>query len=304
MIDLAALARLAEAYAEDLQHKVAPLMIGPASYDTDERPVLMGTVNLSRDSTYRESVAVSTEAAVRKARVQAAQGAAVVDLGAESSVASAALVAADEQIDRLVPVIRELAEDGVPVSVESYHPEVVAAALDAGAAMVNLTGAEHDAAAFEAVARAGATLLICYSSTANVREVQRAADEDPFPGLLAHLERRVDAARAAGVERIVVDPGIGFYYGNLVEPARRIHYQSAVLLQTFRLRSLGLPVCHALPHAFDVFEDEFRTAEGFFAVWARLGGAGLFRTHEVARLRAVLGGLDVVGEAVAAPWLR
>lgn len=304
MIDLTALARLAETYAEELQHKVAPLVIGGTSYDTDERPVLMGTVNLSRDSTYRESVAVSTEAAVRKAKVQAAQGAAVVDLGAESSTAGTELVDAADQIDRLVPAVRELAEAGVPTSVESYHPEVVAAVLEAGASMINLTGAEHDAAVFDLIGRAGATLLLCYSSTANVRQAQRAADEDPFPALLDHFEERLAAARAAGVQRIVVDPGIGFYYRNLVEPSRRIRYQSTVLLQTFRLRSLGLPICHALPHAFELFEDEFRTAEGFFAVWARLGGAGLFRTHEVARLRGVLDGMDVVGEAAAAPWME
>jgi dihydropteroate synthase len=61
-----------------------------------------------------------------------------------------------------------------------------------------------------------------------------------------------------------------------------------VLAQAFRLRPLGVPVCNALPHAFDLFEDEFRKAEGFFAVVAALGGTALFRTHEVAHVRAVL----------------
>ena len=57
----------------------------------------------------------------------------------------------------------------------------------------------------------------------------------------------------------------------------------SVLLNAFRLRSLGVPMCNALPHAFDLFEEQFRTAEGFFAVLAMLGGTGVLRTHEVAQ---------------------
>ncbi len=70
-----------------------------------------------------------------------------------------------------------------------------------------------------------------------------------------------------------------------------------MLAQCFRLRTLGVPVCNALPHAFDLFEDEFRKAEGFFAVLARLGGTDLFRTHEVAHVRAVLAAMDLLDVA-------
>ena len=74
----------------------------------------------------------------------------------------------------------------------------------------------------------------------------------------------------------------------LTDPLVRAQHQTMVLLNTFRLRRLGLPVCHALPHAFDLFEEEFRIAEAFFAVLARLGGTGMLRTHEVPRARAVV----------------
>ena len=73
-----------------------------------------------------------------------------------------------------------------------------------------------------------------------------------------------------------------------------MRHQTRVLLNSIRLRVLGLPICHALPHAFDLFEDQFRSAEGFFAVLARLGGAGVFRTHEVPAGRAVLDALGVL----------
>lgn len=289
MISLRALVALAEEYAGDLDHPVRPLRVGDRVIDTDAEPVVMGTLNLSRDSTYRESVATSVASAVRKARIQVAQGAHVVDIGAESSTARAARVAAGDQVDRLVPVVETLAGEGVVVSVESYLPKVVDAALAAGARVVNLTGASEDDAMFDLVAASHATLVLCLSTRANVREAG-AADTagDPVPGMLEHFGARVEAARAAGVEEIVLDPGLGFYYANTVDPVVRVRYQARVIAQTFRLRSLGLPLCHAMPHAFDLFEDEFRTAEGFFAVLARLGGTGVYRTHEVPRVRAVL----------------
>jgi len=74
----------------------------------------------------------------------------------------------------------------------------------------------------------------------------------------------------------------------LADPLDRVRHQSVLLLHAFRLRTLGLPVCHALPAGFPYFEDEVRTGEGFFAVLAGLGGTGVFRTHEVPRVRAVL----------------
>ena len=93
---------------------------------------------------------------------------------------------------------------------------------------------------------------------------------------------------------MVIDPGLGFYYGNLVDPATRIEHQARVLLNTNRLRVLGRPICHAMPHAFDLFEDQFRTAEGFFAVLAQLGGTGVFRTHEVPQVLAVRSAMQVL----------
>ena len=102
MITLAGLADLATAHRADLDHRVGPLLIADRSFDVDSRPVIMGTVNLSRDSTYRESIAVSTDSAVRKATVMAAEGSDIVDIGAESSTVRAARVDASTQVASLV----------------------------------------------------------------------------------------------------------------------------------------------------------------------------------------------------------
>jgi dihydropteroate synthase len=301
MISLSALAALHSEYADDLALPVEPVSVNGVTIGGPD-PVLMGTVNLSRDSTYRESIAVSSEAAVRKARTQVAQGAQVVDIGAESSTARAARVDAVRQRDLVLPVVEALADECV-VSVETYRPEVVTAALEAGAGVLNLTGRDGEDEMLGCAASYDAAVILCFCEPEDVRaHADHPTDTDPLPYLLDHFGPRIEHARSLGVRRLVIDPGLGFYYGNLVDPTVRVRHQAAVLAQCFRLRRLGVPVCNALPHAFDLFEDEFRKAEGFFAVLARLGGTDLFRTHEVAHVRAVLAAMDVldVGQEVQA----
>ena len=299
MITLEALARLAQEHPEALRAEVEPVRIGDRQWS--DEPVLMATVNLSRDSTYRESIATGIDSAVRKARVAVASGAHFVDIGAESTTARAARVGADDQLGRLLPVIEQCTDEGIAVSVETYDPAVARAGLAAGAQVLNLTGAAHQEEMFDLVAEFGATVILCYVKGDNVREITDVRlDTDPIPGLIAHFEERVETARGRGVERIIIDPGMGFYYGNLVDPLTRVRHQASVILNTFRLRSLGLPICNAMPHAFDIFEDQFRTAEGYFAVLGVLGGTSMLRVHEVAHVRAVVEAmrlLDVASDA-------
>jgi dihydropteroate synthase len=295
VISLEDLAALRDAYSADLALAVAPVRIEDVEIG-DAGPVVMGTLNLSRDSTYRESVATSRESAIRKLRVMVAQGAQVVDLGAESSTARAERIPPEDQAAALVPVIEAVAAEAV-VSVETYQPSVVRKGLAAGARILNMTGREHEDEMFTLAAEYDAGVVLCFVELDNVRDRATAVTgADPIALLLDHFAPRLERARELGVDKVVIDPGMGFYYADLVDPARRVRHQTRVLAQSFRLRSLGVPVCNALPHAFDLFEDEFRKAEGFFAVVAQLGGTHLFRTHEVAHVRAVLaamGSLEV-----------
>src|SRR5271167_3732331 len=112
-----------------------------------------------------------------------------------------------------------------------------------------------------------------------------------------YFSRQIEIAQRQGVDKICLDPGLGFYYRNLQDSAVRIRHQMRVFLNTFRLRALGWPICHALPHAFECFEDEVRSAEPFFAVLALLGQTNLLRTHEVAKVRGVLRAMDLVRSA-------
>ena len=295
MITLADLAALQNAHGDEWAAPVAPVVLdGPrGSVVIGDGPVtLMGCVNLSRDSTYRESVATSPADAVRMGRIQVAQGAAIIDLGAESSNARAARVTVADQIATLVPAVKGLASEAI-VSVETYEPEVVRACLDAGAGILNMTGRQHEDQMLALAAEYDAAVVMCFGTTTNVREIADVPpDTDPMPVLLDHFAPRLTHARSLGVSKVVVDPGMGFYYGNLVDPMTRARHQSRVLAQTFRLRPLGVPVCNVLPHTYDIFGDEFRKAEGFYGMFAALGGAHLLRIHEVAHLRVVLRAIE------------
>jgi dihydropteroate synthase len=197
-------------------------------------------------------------------------------------------------VKTLVPAVEGLAAEAL-VSVETYEPEVVRACLAAGARILNMTGREHEDEMLALAAEHGAAVVMCFGESANVRDVADVPpDADPMPVLLDHFGPRLERARELGVTDVIVDPGMGFYYGNLVDPLTRATHQARVLTQSFRLRPLGVPVCNALPHTYDLFGDEFRKAEGFYGVFGALGGTHLLRVHEVAHLRVVLGALGAL----------
>lgn len=289
MLNLEELAELLEKNRAAAKAQVKEFSIGGKHFAFNSRPAIMGVINLSADSWYRESVCLTAESAVRRGRVLQEQGADIVDLGAESTLAHAALVDEPGQNSKLLPVIKGLREAGVLVSVETYQPAVTRACLEAGANILNLTGTDPDDELFRMIAAHGAAVILCYVQGRNVREVgDFQSGADPIEMMREYFARHIERAARNGVENILIDPGLGFYYRNLQDSAVRVRHQMSVFLNTFRLRILGFPVCHALPHAFEYFGEEVRCAEPFFAVLAALGKTDLFRTHEVPRIRAVL----------------
>ena len=294
MLKLEHLAGLLEKNRDAAQARVKEFAIGGRHFAFNSRPAVMGVINLSPDSWYRESVCLNADQAVQRGRALAAQGAQIIDLGAESTLAHAARADEAVQNSKLLPVIKQLYAAQLLVSVETYQPAVARACLEAGANVLNLTGTEHADEMFKLAASRDAAVILCYVQGKNVREVKdfdfRA---DPVALMEEQFARQIEAATRAGVGKIFIDPGLGFYYRNLQDSAVRVRHQMTVFLNTFRLRKLGWPVCHALPHAFEFFGEEVRCAEPFFAVLAALGKTDLFRTHEVPRIKAVLDTLNV-----------
>jgi dihydropteroate synthase len=216
-----------------------------------------------------------------------------VDIGAESTLPNAARVSPRTQIERIVPVVRALSTRGVICSVEAYEAQVLEAAAQAGARVFNLTGRAEEGDVFRLAVRFEAAVILCYVQGAHVRQV---GDISLSGNVTDEQEQyfRAYAARAEnfGVRRLIVDPGLGFYYRNLEDGALRVNYQIHTFLNAFRWNRLGYPVMNILPHAPEIFGPELRrAAEPFFAVLALLGGTHLVRTHElpvVTRIRKAL----------------
>jgi dihydropteroate synthase len=294
MLTLEDLALLVDSHRADTTARVAEFSIGERAFKFNTERAIMGVINLSADSWYRESVCLSADAAIQRARVLVAQGAHIVDIGAESSLAHAKRVDEAGQKSALIPVIKTLSAEKILVSVETYQPEVTRACLEAGAQILNLTGTDRSAEMYRMVAEHDAAVIICFVQGKNVREVNDFDfGNDSTAMMRDYFAREIDMATSNGVKKIFIDPGLGFYYRNLQDSAVRVRHQMRTFLNTFRLRSLGFPTCHALPHAFEFFGDEVRCAEPFFAVLASLGKTDLFRTHEVPRTKAVLDTLAV-----------
>ncbi len=289
MLRLEDLAELVDRYPHEAQTQVRGFAVRGRHFAFNDAPVVMGVINLSNASWYRESVCLSLQQAIQRAHVLHAQGADWIDLGAESTVLQAERVRPENQTKVLLPLIKQLAADGIIVSAETYHPKVARACLEAGAAILNFTGREHNEEIFRISADHDAAVILCYVEGANVREVRDFnLASDPLSRTREYFSQQIEVAKRCGCEKLVLDPGLGFYYENLQDSARRVRHQMTTFLNTFRLRALGLPVCQALPHAFEFFGEEVRCAEPFFAVLAALGKTDVFRTHEVPRIKAVL----------------
>ena len=292
MLALEDLLNVALQHEAALHARVAAFDVGGRHFDFNNETAVMGVINLSSNSWYRESVCLNAGQAIRRGRVLHAQGADLVDIGAESSLPHAVTVTEMDQHLQLLPVLTALAKEGIATSIETYHASVARACLRAGAAVINLTGARDGVDVYRAVAEHDAAVIICFVNGRHVRDVDNVPlAGDPNQMLYDYLAREVEIATQQGVSKIFVDAGLGFYYRNLQDSGKRINFQISAFLNSFRLRSLGFPVCNALPHAFEHFGEEVRSAEVFFAVLAKLGKTDLLRTHEVARIKAVLGAM-------------
>ncbi len=295
MLNLVAIAKL-------MQHR-QPVASSPSFHPfqlrgqqlTFLRPLLMGVINLSPDSAYKESICTEASAAIARGRELAQQGARLIDIGAESTLGQAKRVAPAEQIERLQPVIKALAAEGLLVSVESYYPQVLEAAAQAGAAIFNLTGAVEEKEAYRLAAKHQTAVIHCYVQGEHVRQV---GNFEFLPDMIASMQQwfqqRLQLAQQLGVQQHILDPGLGFYYDNLKDSPQRVHHQLHTLLNTWRLHILGWPLMNILPHAPEAFGNNHRRqAEPFFAVFALMGGTQIIRTHELETVAAVKQALEM-----------
>jgi dihydropteroate synthase len=202
-----------------------------------DRIVVMGVLNVTPDSFSDGGRYDSLDGAVAHAVELRAEGADLVDVGGESTRPGAERVEAAEETRRVVPVVRALAGLGVPISVDTYRASVAAAALEAGASVVNdVSGGLGDADMARVVRDAGCPWILMHWRGHSVSMQQLAHYDDVVAEVRGELSARVDAALAAGVDRsqLAIDPGLGF--------AKTAAHNWALLAELESLVALGLPV--------------------------------------------------------------
>jgi dihydropteroate synthase len=203
-------------------------------------PVVMGVVNVTPDSFSDGGLYADTASAVAHGEQLLADGADILDVGGESTRPGATRPLVEEELGRVVPVITALAEGGATVSVDTMRHEVAAAALAAGASIVNdVSGGLADPEILRVVADSGATYVAMHWR-AHADHMTDFATYDNPGGVVAavrdELAERVDAALAAGVaaERLVLDPGLGF--------AKRGEHNWQLLADLALIKALGYPL--------------------------------------------------------------
>jgi dihydropteroate synthase len=203
-------------------------------------PVLMGVVNVTPDSFSDGGRYVESDVAIAHGRRLLAEGADIVDVGGESTRPGATRPLVEEELSRVIPVIRALAAEGALVSVDTMRSQVARAAVEAGAGMVNdVSGGLADPTILDVVADSGATYVAMHWRGHADRMQYLAHYDEPggvVSAVMRELGERVEAARAAGIpdDRIVLDPGLGF--------AKTADHNWALVAGTDRLRELGFPL--------------------------------------------------------------
>lgn len=289
MLDHRMLHAVFDRYREVLDTPVRAFTVGDREFDFNRYRYLVGVINLSTDSWYRESVCATTEAAIARAEMLAQDGADLIDIGAESTLPEARRADVQQQLDTLLPVVEALKARQLLVSVESYYPEVFEACAAAGADVFNLTGMRYGDEVFKLAARYDVPVILCFVQGETVREVtDLSLQHDMIEAIIAYFRPVLANAERLGLSKCFIDPGLGFYYKNLQDSQLRIRYQMNTFVQSFRLHALGYPTFNILPHAPEIFlEDERRSAEPFFSVLALLGGTHVIRSHEVRTVHRV-----------------
>lgn len=256
---------------------------------------ILGIVNITRDSFSDGRRYLEPAAAIEHARRLLADGADIIDVGAESTRPDADEVSAEEQIARLTPVVRALKGDGAAVSVDAWRPLVMRHVLALGADFINDVTALADPEAVAAVRDSTARVILMHAVRAREHARAEPVDTDAatiVDRVLEFFGRRISELTAAGMarERLILDPGMGLFIG------RDPRVSLAVLRELPRLRALGLPVLvstsrksflGALLGPPDQPRPVDQRGAGTLAseLWAALRGASYIRTHDVRALR-------------------
>lgn len=239
-----------------------------------DRTYVMGVINLSPESRNRSTFAGSPEEALRMAQDYRTWGASLIDLGAQSSHFENPELSVEIELERLLPAVLALAGEGFVVAVDTWKPQVAAAAIEAGAAIINDTGGLQDAAMLEVVGAADVPTVLMHIEGDNPLRVGELEFSDRKAAVMADLMAdRIAALAERGITDLILDPGLSINYRS--DYRRYTLQQMQVIRQLSAIRRLSHPVLIPVPR-----KREFGRVMAY-ATLALEYGADIIRVHDV-----------------------
>ncbi len=281
------------------RNSIPPLVCRTRTFDFDRGPFIMGILNVTPDSFSDGGTCNDVQAAVARGIELAAQGADIIDVGGESTRPGSSPVPLSQELDRVLPVIRELAgQTDTPISIDTTKAEVARQALAAGAQLVNdVSALALDADMTGVVAESKAPVVLMHMRGTPQTMQQDTRYDDLLAELASFFTERISLAQAGGIaaDRIIIDPGIGF--------GKSLDDNFVIIKNLPVLTALGRPVlvgpsrkaCIGRVTCKDAPERDPGTA-GAVAV-AAAGGAHILRVHNPAMMRDAAQVAAAIGKA-------
>jgi len=249
----------------------------------NNQPVVMGILNTTPDSFSDGGRFVSIDTATARAMEMLHEGAQIIDVGGESTRPGAHEVSASDEIQRVVPVIRAIRKQSdVCISIDTNKPDVMRAAVNAGANLINDVNALQAGGALETCAELGVPVCVMHMQGEPRTMQQNPVYKDVVNDIKQFLQQRIDACVAAGIDgdKIIIDPGFGF--------GKTLQHNLQLLGRLDEFRSLGVPILAGLSRKSmlgailgDVPTEQRLHASVAAAVLAWTKGASIFRVHDV-----------------------
>ncbi|MBI2264941.1 MAG: dihydropteroate synthase [Armatimonadetes bacterium] len=272
--------------------RVTRFQCGPHTFELGKRTLIMGILNITPDSFSGDGLLGKPDEILRQAERFAAEGADILDIGGESTRPGSTPVSVEEELNRVIPVVRLLSSRSpLPISVDTYKGEVAQQALKAGAHIVNdVWGLGRDPEMAAIVARYGASVVLMHNK-----------EEPNYQDLLGEirhfLDQAVRQAILAGIprEKIVVDPGVGF--------GKRVEDNLLVLRRLSFLRTLGQPILvgtsrkSVIGKVLDLPVEDRLEGTAATVAWSIAEGADMVRVHDVKEMARVARMVDAIRAA-------
>ena len=247
-----------------------------------QEPVIMGIINCTPDSFYGGSRYLDVEAATRKAVDMVSAGAAIIDLGGQSTRPGSKLISADEEVSRVLPVLKSL-KSKFPeafISIDTFYASVAAASIAAGAAMVNdVSGGHYDSNMLKTVAELDVP-FICMHMKGTPQTMQQHVNYDDFlVDIIDYFNERIRSCEAIGITDLVLDPGFGF--SKTIDQSFYLLKNLSVFSKLGRPLLAGLSRKSAIYKTLDVTVEQSLNGTSVLNTLALLNGANILRVHDV-----------------------